>query len=60
MLKWRKKKYLGIHGEIAINSLGSVKESISIIGEAAVYITMGIEISTHGFSFPSSLDPGNS
>lgn len=60
MLKKKKKTYLGIHSEIPVNSLGPVKESISIIGEAAVYVATGIEVCTHGFSFPSSLDPGNS
>lgn len=56
----KKEKYLGIHSEIPVNSLGTIEESIPIIGETAVYITTGIKISTHGFSFPSCLDPGNS
>ena len=60
MLKKRKEKYLGVHSEIPINSLGPIKESVSIIGEAAIHITTGVEVGTHGFSFTSSLDPGNS
>ena len=59
MLKKRKKKYLGVHSEIPINSLGPIKESVPVIGEAAVHMTTGTEVGTHGFSFASSLDPGN-
>lgn len=60
MLTKRKKKYLGIHSEIPVNSLGPIKESISILSEAAVHIATGVEVGAHGFGFASRLHPWDS
>lgn len=60
LYKSQESKYLCVHSEIPVNSLGSIKESIAVIGEAAIHMATGIKVSTHGLSFPGSLDPGDS
>jgi hypothetical protein len=59
ILRRERKTYLDVHSEIPVNSVGPIEESIPIIGEAAIHMTTRIEVSTHGFSFPSSLNPGD-
>lgn len=59
MLTKRKKEYLGIHSEIPINGLGPIKESVSVVGEAAVHTAAGVEVGAHGFGLPGCLHPGD-